>query len=508
MNNKKKSLMNLLIGVLGQMISLLLGIFVPRLFLVNYGSEVNGFLNSITQIFSYFVLFEAGVGTATLQALYGPVATDDKDNVSSIIAATNIFYKKTGIFYIIAVLVIAIIYPIVVVTEMSKLTMFAVILFNGFAGAISYFFQGKYILLLKAQGKTYIQSLVSIVIQLIINASKIILLVIGCNLVLIQASYFIIHIIQMLFYYFYVRKELVWVNLKKTPNFDAINQRNSVMLHQFSGLVFSNTDIVVLTFFSGDLKIVSVYSIYNMIVHLCKAIINSIVSSVTFRLGQLYNTDKKRYYEFHNIFEIGNMIIVFSVFTVFYNLIEPFVLLYTDGVTDIDYIIPYIPLLFVLIQFLTNARESSNLLINFAGHFKQTQGRSLLETFINLIASIIGVKIWGIYGVLIGTILALVYRANDMILYTYKHIIKENPWKTYRRWLINIMLFVGIVYISKKIYIDINSYFDFFRIAVIETVIIFSIYVTGNVILERKFLLPLFKTIINNYSLRENHKKG
>ena len=71
--NSTKGLKNITYGMLSQFITIALGIIIPRLVLVNLGSEANGLLNSTASILSYMSLLEAGVGTATLQALYKPI---------------------------------------------------------------------------------------------------------------------------------------------------------------------------------------------------------------------------------------------------------------------------------------------------------------------------------------------------------------------------------------------------------------------------------------------------
>lgn len=77
-------------------------------------------------------------------------------------------------------------------------------------------------------------------------------------------------------------------------------------------------------------------------------------------------------------------------------------------------------MLFVVIALLENSRLSSAKAIHVAGHFKQTQWHAWVEMAINIIVSLIGVLAWGIYGVLIGTIAALLFRANAMIIYANK----------------------------------------------------------------------------------------
>ena len=106
-NTVKKIKLNFIFGLLAQVISLLVGIIVPRLFIVNYGSEVNGYINSINQIFVYVALLEAGVGSAAVYSLYAPVGSDDKNKINGILSATNKYYTRTGFLYLSIVIVLS-----------------------------------------------------------------------------------------------------------------------------------------------------------------------------------------------------------------------------------------------------------------------------------------------------------------------------------------------------------------------------------------------------------------
>ena len=57
----KRSIFNIITGIISQSIIILLGFFIPRLLIYNYGSEINGLLTSVTQIYSYMALMEAGI---------------------------------------------------------------------------------------------------------------------------------------------------------------------------------------------------------------------------------------------------------------------------------------------------------------------------------------------------------------------------------------------------------------------------------------------------------------
>ena len=53
------------------------GIILPRFFIEEYGSTINGMVSSITQFLSYIGLVEAGVGSASIVALYTTLAKND-----------------------------------------------------------------------------------------------------------------------------------------------------------------------------------------------------------------------------------------------------------------------------------------------------------------------------------------------------------------------------------------------------------------------------------------------
>ena len=290
--NARRSFYNIFFGMLSQIISIALGIIIPRLVLVSLGSESNGLLSSVNQALVYLSLLEAGIGTATLQALYKPVAEEDKSSINQIMAATNIYYKRVGLYYFIATLSLAIIYPIVVNSSLSYFTIFSVILLSGLSQVINFFFQGKYRILMQVEGKNYILTNLGTIINVFTSISKIILLLLGCDIIVLQFMYFIFSLLQMIYIMKYIKKNYKWLDLSVTPNYDAISQKNSVLIHQISGLIFQNTDVLILTVACG-LKVVSVYSMYVMLFGMIGTTISTINSGVSFAMGQAYSTDKK-----------------------------------------------------------------------------------------------------------------------------------------------------------------------------------------------------------------------
>ena len=475
--NRRRSFLNIVVGIISQIISIALGIIIPRLFLMSFGSEMNGFLNSIGQIFAYFTLLEAGMYGATLQALYAPIANSDKKEISSIMAATNRYYKKTGRLYLIAVLGLAVVYPLVISSNISVWVMTVIILFNGFPGVISYYFQGKFIILLQAEGKNYINTALSSIASTLISISKIIMLFLGCSIVKIQFTYLLINIFKIIIIGIYISKNYKWVNLKEEPNYKAIEQKNAVFVNQICDMVFRNTDTIILTIFSS-LKVVSVYTMYTLLYSMIRTALDYVAQGFSFVMGQTFNRDRDRYIQLHDLYENYRMALVFALYNIALIFIIPFMELYTSGIKDINYLDYKVAVLFSVFYVMTGARACCADLINYAQHFRKTQTRCIIEAAINLTVSIIAVIFWGIYGVLIGTIVALIYRMNDMFIYANVRILHRSPWISYKRFISISIIFTIITVISKWIPWHLDSYFSIIGYACVSGIIILGVYFT------------------------------
>lgn len=484
----KKILYNLIVGIFGQIITILLGLILPKFFITSFGSEINGLVASITQIYVYINLLEAGVGTATLQALYKPLSLNDKNEVNSILSATSNYYKKTGILYFLAVILFSVSFPFIFNTNIDKLTIFLIVLFSGLSGVINYFFQGKYRILLEAEGKNYILMSLSTLITIATSFIKIIMIIKGFNVVAVQASFFVINLLQVIVIGFIIKKDYKWVNLNVTPNYGAISQKKSVLVHQLSFLVFSNTDILILTMFT-NFKVVSVYALYNQFFKAVSQMLSIANSSGTFALGQLFNRDIERFKQFIDCNEFIFFILSFSCYSALFICLIPFLQIYTIGFTDINYIDINLAILFLLIEVFKVSKPVMNTVVTVAGHFEQTTNRAIIEMIINVVVSLVGVYLYGIYGVLLGTIFALAYRSNDFVYYSNKQILKRSPKKSYVRWIFNTLFMALIILVFSKFNISFNGYIDFF----IQGIIIFGAIFVVTIIFNSMLFKDDFK---------------
>lgn len=462
----KKGFFNIAYSLLSQVILTVFAFVTPILVIENYGSAVNGLLHSTGQIFTILALLEAGVGSATIQALYYPVAKKDTHEISAIMAATRNYYTRTGIYYTSLIAAFACLYPVFVRTGLPFFFVVGIILCGGLSGSLNYFYYGKYALLMQTDGHAYVVTKIDILINILTNTAKIVLLLNGFNVFAVQLSGLVISVLRTFCYHLYVKKQYKYLDFSVKPNFQAISQKKDVLVHQFSYLVFSSTDVLLLTFLTQDLKLVSVYTLYQSIVSRLFTLVQQVCGSFDFRLGQMFANERERYNQYYHVFEIIHLVLIFTVMSALYVVLLPFMTRYTHNVTDANYINMWYPLLFVMVPLLTHGRTAASSTITFAGHFRQTKWYAVTETGINLVVSVIGILLLGLPGALLGTIAASLYRTFNIIFYCYAHFIPGSVWKTFKRWIVSFSLFICVILITYFFPLRTDNYVQMFFIAV------------------------------------------
>lgn len=503
MNNlkMKRSIMNIFTSLIGTSVSIILGLIIPRFVLVNYGSETNGMINSINQFVLYLSLFEAGIGSTALQALYKPVAENNKNGINEILSSLDSNYKKVGTIYLVVLIMLSFFYPFLIMNDSHELSYFKIfncVLFSGLGNVILFFFQGKYRILMAAEGKNYILTNLQTIITMFISISKIVLINLGFSITIVIIATFILNLIQVFYIMRLIKYKYKWINLKEKSSKFVLEQKNYVFVQQISWMIFQNVDILLLTIFCG-LKIVSVYSMYKLIITNVQNFLNIPLDSCNFAMGQLYSTDRKKYISILDCLELYYSAICFAVEAVVLCLITSFISLYTSGINDINYVDKILPVMFIIIELLIFMRKPMINTITYAGHFRLTTPQTIIEMIINLVISIFGVIKFGIYGVLIGTIIALIYRFFDVVFYANKKILHRNSLKTLFIYLTDVILFIICILIYNHFNIEITSYVKFLKYGILFLIFFIAIYICSILLLfsnERKMIISIVKKTI------------
>lgn len=490
---------NLISSLIYQVVLISLSFLLPRLYLENFGSEVNGVLSTIKQIFVYLFLLEAGVGLATTQALYKRLGEKDYKSASEVLAATHSYYIKTGIIYLAIVMGIAVTYAYVIPTSIDSNVVFAIIWLTAIPAVFSYFVQAKYRILMEVDGRKYVLNNAETILQIASNIGKILVLLLTDSLILIQLVYCIMYLTQLIYLYCYAKRRYQWLDLKAKPDFTAISQKNSVLVHQLSGMVFNNTDVILISVLC-DFKAASIYAIYNIFFSQVQNFITSVVSSFTFALGQMFHIDREKFDKLYHAYETFYIMATCLIYTLMGVFLLPLIQIYTSGINDAEYTNVFLVLLFVIMNLAQNVKLPVNSVIEYAGEFAKTRSYAIWEMIINLTVSVVAILSMGICGAIIGTIAALLYRGIVTIRYSNKKILKRSQLCTYKILVTNIAVFAVVMMVF---FVDTFSNVSFWNL--LMNGCLHSIWIVGlYLIINYLFNKNAFQTMFELYREKKN----
>jgi len=482
---RKKTIYNIVFGFGSQLVIIALGFVVPRIILTHYGSDTNGLTSTVTQIFTYMALLEAGISQATRNALYKPIKENNREGVSYIMSVSKRYYHKITMYYGIGVVLLSVLLPLIIKSNLNYWTIFFIVLFEGMSGVILFWYIENWTQLLMAEGRNYIVANFNMFGRILSYAIKIVLACVGINIVVIQLGYFMISLVRLLLYMWYMRKNYPWIDYNVAPRDTVLKDRNAFIITEIAWTIFSSTDMIVLSVFSGT-EMSSVYSIYNMVFVSIMTLLNAVYQGTIFLLGQAYHESREKYILYHDTFDSVYMCAITILMSVSYVLILPFVRLYTSGVSDVNYIYSQLPLLFCLVQMLSWGRYASGNLTGMAGFAKQVSRISLVEALINIIMSVILVVHYGIVGVLTATMIALPLKMVYVIWFANVKILKRSVWRNLTTLTVNFVLFAIIVVFNRVHPLQINNFLNLIKWGVILTVGISIIDIAVNAISNPK----------------------
>lgn len=497
----RQALKNTAASLLLQVVLALSGIIVPRFFTEVYGSAVNGLVSSVGQFITYMGLVEAGISAAGTVALYGPLAQNDREKVSGIVSAARAFYLRSGWIFLGLVAALVALYPGIVKNEIADAGFVRMmILVLSLNSIVDYFILGKYRVLLQADQRGYVVSVIQIAGTVIMTAVCLLLIHVGASALIVKGAAAAVYLLRSWAVALYVRRHYPDIHFRQKPDMAVFDQRWAALVHQVVGMVTGNTDMVLLTLLlkAGALAEVSVYSVYNLVNYSLSSLMTSISGGLGAGFGQVISQGeqdvlRKSYSSFEFLF----FMVIFAVYTCMGVLLYPFIGLYSASFTDgVVYVRVSLVVLFTLAGLLQSIRLPGLTVICAAGHFKQTQGRAIVEAVINLGVSIALIGSMGISGVLIGTCLSYLYRTTDVVLYTAKNFMPGTLGISFRRlgrnFLIMGLLLWGLIRVVPQ---TVDSWFYWLFWAVVSGCVICASFVLINLLLEPREAKALWERL-------------
>lgn len=470
------------------------GLVVPRLMLEYYGSEINGLVSSIMQFMSYFNIVEAGLGSAAVFALYKPLADNDNQRISNIVTAAKEMYYTAGKIFLGLVVALSILYPMYIsVSNMGYWQVLTLVFILGLTGITNLFVLAKYTALLTANQRLYIISIADGVRVILSTVFIYLLAKYDTNIIFLYLVIAIIMALKATIVVWYARTRYKEIDYSsKTPEYEALNKRWSVIYLQGLNMIQNGTPVILLTLFVKDLKVVSVYVVYNIVIHGIRSVLEIFRNGLHTGFGELLaKGELKRFQEAYTDFEFAYYNMIGIVYAVSFVMIQPFINIYTSEITDTNYNLPYIGFLFVLNAFLYIIKTPQGMLVHAAGLYKETRVQTTVQGAIGLILGCILVYDYGIEGVLFGAIASNIYRDIELPYFMAKNVTKLNFINTYRMEIYVCILMCISAYISNKFVYESTSYIDWLVNGSVALLITSMLFLLADSCIYRSMLLRL-----------------
>lgn len=414
-NNSRttNTIFNFFTSLGGQFLSILMHFIVRTVFIATLGKQYLGINGLFTNILSVLSLAEFGVGNAILFKLYDPIARDDHARIVVLMKFYKQAYRVIG--FAVAVIGLALIpflpyliddYDTLQNLEINAALVFGLFLFKTVS---SYFFFAYRSVIIQANQKEYYINLISSVFAFLSAIVQIVCLLLFRSFFL----YVVILIVQVIGQniacalladrmYPYIR-EKTSERISKEETKAIYKDCGALFLFKLNGVVLKATDNIVISIILG-LPAVGEYSNYYIFYSTINTLFAKIYNSVAHSLGNLHTTGDRRHE--YKVFEAVMLITALLGGTAFIGIFivaDEFVLAWIgkDWLIDKPFSLLMGLELYTLAFDLALSKYRATM-----GLFKQAKFRPLAGMIINLVVSVLLVRVWGISGVLVGTIVA------------------------------------------------------------------------------------------------------
>lgn len=459
-------------SMVGNVSNSILGFVSRTIFIYTLGTVYLGVNGLFTNILGMLSFAELGIGSAITFSLYKPLS---ENNIPKLQAIIN-FYRTA--YRIIAAVVACIGVALIpflkyIVKGADGIDNIGLIYCLFLINTVSSYLITYKTTIISADQKSYLLANINIISKVVITLMQIIVMVLTKNFIAYLITGILMQIVTKFYLNYFTDKKYPYIKgrndqrLSKEEKGVIFTKVKALIVHKIGEISIYQTDNIITSAFI-NVSIVGLVSNFTMIISLINGFVTSFFNSASAGLGNLVATEtyKKRY----EVFKVYD----FLCFWLFgwtglclYFLLSPFVTIWIGGDKLIDNITV---MLLCLNYYLTGMRVSITNLRNAAGVFEKDKWVALAQAIANIVVSIIGVKLWGLPGIYIGTLVSSMLPNIIRPIVVYNNVFNMKSTSYFKTYFLNIVLLILsaiIITILNKAITDVNNYILFAYIAIL-----------------------------------------
>lgn len=446
MNRSRNATRNIIFGVILKIYQLVLPFAMRTIIMYELGVKYLGLNSLFTSILQVLNLAELGVGSAMVFSMYKPIAHGDSKTICALMKLYKIYYRVIGLVVLASGLVLLPFIPKLIAGDVPDgINIYVLYLLNLLATVFTYWLFAYKNSILQAHQRQDVVSKVTIVTD-------------TCKYILQIGMLFAFHN-----YYYYVCVLLLSqifnniltaiVSNKLYPQFQAegklpketVNEINQKIKDLFTSklgfTIVSSADTVVISAFLG-LEALAIYQNYYYIINAVMGFVAIVYSSITAGVGNsmiVYDTEKN--YRDYRIFTFLACWITAFCVSCFSGLFQPFMKLWMGK----ELLLPYPLVILLCVYFwVYEYIMMASVYKDAGGIWHEDRFRPLLSGLVNLSLNLLTVKLLGLYGIVLSTIISMVIISAPWITSNiFKLIFKKSAKKYIAK--VGYYLFTAIV---------------------------------------------------------------
>lgn len=386
--------------------------FLMRTAMIHFmGVEYLGLNSLFSSILHMLNLAELGVGAAMVFSMYKPIAEDDAPRICALMGLYRRYYRLIGLVIGVVGLILTPFVPHLISGELPpELNVYWLYLLNLGATVLTYWLCAYRNCLLQAHQRLDLSSkitLCSTTVQYVLQL-----------LIMVYVKDYYLYVIVLLLSTVINNILTAVVTKKQFPQYcpggelarDEVRAINGKIRDIFSGkigyVVLQYADTIVISAFMG-LTVLAVYQNYFFILSAVISFIDIIVASITAGLGNSFVTESKE----KNYRDMLKFTFLFLWVTgmcacCFVGVYQPFMEIWVGEELMLGY---GMVLCFALYFFVYTFNRLVGVYKDAAGLWHQDRFRPLVTAFVNLGLNLITVHFFGLYGVLLSTVVSMVF---------------------------------------------------------------------------------------------------
>lgn len=427
MDRTRNSLRNIVFGLTGQILNILMS-FAMRTVLINtLGDMYLGVSGLFTNILMVFSLADLGVGTAIIYALYKPIAEGDTKKIQALMKMYAKAYRTIGFVIIgLGLLMTPFIESFCLVSAGQELPPEIKVIFLLYVlnTASTYFLAYKGTLI-TAHQKNYIVTNVVYSTSILCYGVQIALLYLTHNYVVVLSvqvgTNMLQNVITMILAnrMFPYLKEKSHARLRRREKKKIYHDMGSLVFYRMGQVIINGTDSIVISAMVGVVTS-GIYSNYILITTTVKNLLQQIFHAITASVGNLAAVETpERKLAVYNTVYFANFWMFGFCSACIWALVNPFVAVCWGEERTMDM---GIVLLTVLNFYTMGMRNVNTTFRDTMGVFRRGRFVPLIAAGVNLGVSVALAPSYGVIGVLIGTAVsyfAVLFWLEPAILFRY-----------------------------------------------------------------------------------------